>query len=103
MFPPEGWFLIALDRNTTRGLASTIERVNKLSLFFIKHLTTCFNFKLNIMENTQVLFDEIELLNQQIEELEQEQRKLQARRQLFQNYVERLVSQAEDQMNEGGY
>lgn len=55
------------------------------------------------MENTQVLFDEIELLNQQIEELEQEQRKLQARRQLFQNYVERLVSQAEDQMNEGGY
>lgn len=24
---PKGWFLIALDRNTTRGLASTIERV----------------------------------------------------------------------------
>jgi|LakMenE18May11ns_1017448.scaffolds.fasta_scaffold9685327_2 hypothetical protein len=55
------------------------------------------------MEKTQVLFDEIELLNQQIEELEAEQLKLQARRQLFQNYVERLVSQAEDQMNEGGY
>lgn len=55
------------------------------------------------MKNTQALFDEIELLNQQIKELEEEQLKLQARRQLFQNYVERLASQAEDQMNEGGY
>jgi len=55
------------------------------------------------MENTQLLFDEIELLSQQIKELEEEQRKLEAKRKLFENYVERLVSQAEDQMNEGGY
>jgi hypothetical protein len=64
---------------------------------------TYYNFKLNIMENTQLLLDEIELLNQQILELEEEQIKLHVRRQFFQNYVERLVSQAEDQMNEGGY
>jgi FtsZ-binding cell division protein ZapB len=55
------------------------------------------------MEKTQELFDEIELLNQQIKELEEEKLKLHVRRQFFQNYVERLVSQAEDQMNEGGY
>lgn len=64
---------------------------------------TYYNFKLNIMKNTQLLLDEIELLNQQIKELEEEQIKLHVRRQFFQNYVERLVSQVEDQMNEGGY
>lgn len=53
------------------------------------------------MEKTQLLLDEIELLNQQILELEEEQIMLQARRKHFQDYVERLVSQVEDQMNEG--
>jgi predicted nuclease with TOPRIM domain len=72
-------------------------------LFLKQHLITQFNFKSYIMEKTQVLFDEIELLNQQIKELEAERLKLQARRQHFEDYVERLVSQAEDQMNEGGY
>jgi hypothetical protein len=32
---PNGWFLIALDRNTTRGLAPTVERVSALSFFIL--------------------------------------------------------------------
>jgi hypothetical protein len=53
------------------------------------------------MENTQLLFDEIELLNQQIKELEEEKLKLYVRRQFFQNYVEQLVNQAENDLAAG--
>lgn len=53
------------------------------------------------MENTQLLFDEIELLNKQIEELALEQLQLQARRQHFQDYVESLVNQAENDLAGG--
>ena len=50
---------------------------------------------------TNYLFDEIELLNQQIEELKQEMTMLEARREHFQNYVEQLVNQAENDLAGG--
>lgn len=50
---------------------------------------------------TQYLFDEIESLNQQIEELKQEMTKLEARREYFQKYVENLVNQAENDLAGG--
>ena len=53
------------------------------------------------MENTQLLFDEIELLNQQIAELKEEMSKLEGRRQHFQDYVESLVNQAENDLAGG--
>ena len=53
------------------------------------------------MDTTQLLFDEIELLNQQIEKLALEQLELQNRRQKFQDYVEHLVNQAENDLAGG--
>ena len=50
------------------------------------------------MENTELLFLEIRLLDQQIEELKQEIVKLESRRNHFQNYVEHLVAQAENNL-----
>jgi|LakMenEpi03Aug12_release.lakeMendotaPanAssembly.Ray.scaffolds.fasta_scaffold4659125_1 prefoldin subunit 5 len=50
---------------------------------------------------TQYLFDEIESLNQKIEKLKQEKVKLEARREHFQNYVEQLVNQAENDLAGG--
>lgn len=50
---------------------------------------------------TQYLFDEIELLNQQIAELKEKMSKLEGRRKHFQNYVEKLVSQAENDLAGG--
>tara|TARA_R110000822_G_scaffold205410_1_gene341910 strand:- start:508 stop:816 length:309 start_codon:yes stop_codon:yes gene_type:complete len=47
----KGWFLIALDRNTTRELALTI-REDSYPLFFLKLLYTSFNLNTFTMETT---------------------------------------------------
>jgi len=51
MYTPKGWFLIALDRNTTRELALTI-REDSCPLFFLKLLYTYSNLKTFTMETT---------------------------------------------------
>jgi prefoldin subunit 5 len=53
------------------------------------------------MENTELLFLEIRLLDQQIEELKQEIIQLEGRRNRFQDCVEHLVAQAENNLAGG--
>lgn len=51
--------------------------------------------------HTDLLFDEIELLNKQIEELVLEQQILKEKRQRLQDHVELLISYAENNLNNG--